>query len=491
MSKQENQGNQENFTNEPSQEQEQESPEVQHELSQVASNPKRNMLVLAGVCSVLGYFAINIFFSSSPSAPQNQKPAAPLEVVKPAEVKGSDIPSIPQLPEPPKLVEPTAPSSSDETPANNDVLPPPPLPIKKDDKAPPTLPTTGNAVAGAPVISSEGDEARKRQETKRKSNIILLAGKEETKSKEQLEQEADFKYRGNTELILGRGKILDAVLESAINTDFGGEVRAVISRDVFSESGRVILIPKGTRIFGSYSNSVAGAYGRISIEWNRIDLATGYTLNLQGSGVDNLGRKGAQGRVDDKFREKFANAILTSIFNVAAAKAIDQLVPPVESNQTTAQNTALATNINNIALAINNDATQQPATKIANICTQVQNAIPDKSSTAYTTFQQTCFSLQSNAGGATAAQQLASLMSSVNSAATSLIQNTTNASTPTKAQDAAKQGFDDITKVVTNELASEQFKTTITIDQGTPVKIYVNKDYKFPKEAIRKQKVLE
>ena len=41
-------------------------------------------------------------------------------------------------------------------------------------------------------------------------------------------------------LVLGRGKILDAIIETAINTDFGGEIRAIISRDIYSEWGKNI-----------------------------------------------------------------------------------------------------------------------------------------------------------------------------------------------------------------------------------------------------------
>ena len=92
----------------------------------------------------------------------------------------------------------------------------------------------------------------------RKSSIVLIAGVLPKKTAEQIEEEANFQNRGNMEFVLGRGKIIDAVLETGINTDFGGEVRAVIGRDVFSESGKMILIPKGSRVFGTYSIGITG-----------------------------------------------------------------------------------------------------------------------------------------------------------------------------------------------------------------------------------------
>lgn len=40
-------------------------------------------------------------------------------------------------------------------------------------------------------------------------------------------------------LVLGCGKMLDTVIETAINTDFGGEIRAIITRDIYSEWGKI------------------------------------------------------------------------------------------------------------------------------------------------------------------------------------------------------------------------------------------------------------
>jgi type IV secretion system protein VirB10 len=356
----------------------------------------------------------------------------------------------------------------------------------------PLLPSSDSQ--GQPKILINDEEAKKRKDAKRKSSIILVAGTESKKTQEQIQQEENFKVRGNIELVLGRGKIIDAVLERAISTDFGGEVRSVISRDVFSESGKNILVPKGSRVFGTYSTGIDGAYGRISIEWNRIDLASGYTLSLQGAGIDNLGRKGYQGRVDNKFKERFSNAILMSAFNIGFANALDKVVAPPTSTQTAATNTSIATNMQNTALAIYNakaaDASEDVT--INKICSSTQALITDKTSTAYTTLSQACTSLITNANiGSTTGQRLSSLMNTVNSAAASLLTSTTTATTPTQAQNASKQAFTDVTNTVKDMLTQQQFKPTITIDQGTAVKIYVTKDYVFPKAVLSRSRLVK
>lgn len=466
-------------------------PEVQYELSKVASNPKQSILILVGICGIFGYILFNFFVSTKP-AKKEISTKLPTEVTKPAP-NTNNVPSIPQLPEPPKLVVPTPPPPLPEPKPSDvpQVIPPMPqnnLPLPSE----PLLPSSDSQ--GQPKILINDEEAKKRKDAKRKSSIILVAGTESKKTQEQIQQEENFKVRGNMELVLGRGKIIDAVLESAISTDFGGEVRSVISRDVFSESGKNILVPKGSRVFGTYSTGIDGAYGRISIEWNRIDLASGYTLSLQGAGIDNLGRKGYQGRVDNKFKERFSNAILMSAFNIGFANALDKVVAPPTSTQTAATNTSIATNMQNTALAIYNakaaDASEDVT--INKICSSTQALITDKTSTAYTTLSQACTSLITNANiGSTTGQRLSSLMNTVNSAAASLLTSTTTATTPTQAQNASKQAFTDVTNTVKDMLTQQQFKPTITIDQGTAVKIYVTKDYVFPKAVLSRSRLVK
>lgn len=464
-------------------------PEVERELSQVATNPKQSILILVGVVLIFAYLFFNLFFSSDSNKSKDNLPA-PNDISKPVQISAdSDVPLIPSLPSP-------------STPSKlEDLTPPPPpppaepvLPAVPPPSLPPELPAT-------PVIQSPStnlpfdkvrseDEIKKRQLAKRKSSIVLVAGTPPAKTPDQLQQEADFTDRGDMTLVLGRGKIIDAVIETAINSDFGGEIRAVISRDVYSEWGKNILLPKGSRIFGNYATGIQGAYGMISIEWTRIDLANGYSINLSGTGVDNLGRKGNRGRVDNKFRERFSNAVLRSAFNIGLAKGLDMVVKPQISSQTAASRTLAATNIKNIANGIFTQTGVTDAQKRVQICASVLSAIEDKTSTAFTQIQTACNNLATDAT-ATDTAKLTSLLSTVNSSADSLIKNTTTDTEPSKAQEASKQAFTDISDTLKSFVEEQDFKPTITIDQGTEIKVYVNKDYKFPKNAVKKSGLIK
>lgn len=465
-------------------------PEVEQELSKVASNPKQNLLILALVVGAFLYLFFNLFFSSN----ENKQPAetpVPDNIVKPVQISADTaIPAIPTLPTPPKLEDPTPPPP-----------PPPPAPEVPDiTKTPPiakegsSLPALPNEPAKESSPSStspslpfdgkiQSDEEKKKLESKRKSSIVLIAAPKAPKTPEQLEQETDFKLRGDMHLLLGRGKMIDAIIESAINTDFGGEIRAIINRDVYSEWGRNVLIPKGSRAFGTYTTGTNGAYGRVAIEWTRLDLTTGYTLNLSGTGIDSLGRKGEQGRVDNKFKERLGNAILLSAFNVILADTIDKIVKPPTSSQAAASQTTAATSALNTATSINAQAGLTDIQKFEQICSSVLNGITDKTSSLFTTVNTSCNTLRTQAN-TTDAAKLSSLLSTITSAATTTAQNSSTSTQPSKAQQASEQAFTDIANVAKELLEKQKFEPTITIDQGTHIKIYVNKDYRFPAGAL-------
>ena len=462
-------------------------PEVEQELSQVASNPKQSLLILVVVAGVFLYLVFNLFINSDDSEKLVDTPV-PENVVQPIQISSdSAIPAIPNLPSPPKLEDPTMPPPP-PPPAKLDVIAPSPLSQDGSPLLPSDSPKDLSPVNSNPTLPfdtrSQSDDTKKKMEQKRKSAIILIAGTPPPKTPEQVEQETDFKFRGNMHLVLGRGKMLDAIIESAINTDFGGEIRAIISRDVYSEWGRNILIPKGSRVFGNYNTGISGAYGRIAIEWTRIDLSSGYTINFGGTGMDGLGRKGKQGRVDNKFKERFGNAILTSAFNITLASALDTIIKPVTSTESASNQAAAATAALNSANTIfAQPATVSDAEKFAQICATVPTAITDKTSTLFTTISTAC---TSQLASATPNQKLTSIMSTITTAAAAAAQTSTASTTPSQTQAASTQAFTDISEVAKELLNQQKFDPTITIDQGSPIKIYVNKDYRFPKAVIKK-----
>ena len=114
-----------------------------------------------------------------------------------------------------------------------------------------------------------------------------------------------------------QGSFLEATLETAINTELPGVIRAVLSVDAWSHDGSAILLPRGTRLIGEYSSRVNVAQRRAQIAWTRAITPSGDSIMLGSIGADALGRSGQTGFVDTRFAERFGSAALISLIGAA------------------------------------------------------------------------------------------------------------------------------------------------------------------------------
>jgi type IV secretion system protein VirB10 len=128
-----------------------------------------------------------------------------------------------------------------------------------------------------------------------------------------------------------QGTTVAAVLETAISTELPGVIRAVVSDDVLSYDGNNVLLPRGTRLIGSYNSAGSVVQGRVQIGWNRAVTPEGVSVELGGYGADALGGSGQAGFVDSRFWQRFGSAALISLIGagsevivVPGASAIQQ-----------------------------------------------------------------------------------------------------------------------------------------------------------------------
>ena len=122
-----------------------------------------------------------------------------------------------------------------------------------------------------------------------------------------------------------QGKVISAVLETAVDTDIQATVRAVITRDIYAEEGKNILIPKGSRVIGTYETNITAGQTRVTINWNRIIRVDGMSLNISSVGADRLGRAGVQGDLDNKYAQQLANSFLSSVLSVGTSLAVEKM----------------------------------------------------------------------------------------------------------------------------------------------------------------------
>jgi type IV secretion system protein VirB10 len=116
-----------------------------------------------------------------------------------------------------------------------------------------------------------------------------------------------------------QGTLIPAVLETAINSDLPGYVRAVVSQDVRSFDGRRVLIPRSSRLIGEYKTGLAQGQKRAYLLWTRLVRPDGVSIALSSPAVDFSGQAGVTGKVDTHFFQRFGSALLLSVLGGAGS----------------------------------------------------------------------------------------------------------------------------------------------------------------------------
>jgi type IV secretion system protein VirB10 len=118
-----------------------------------------------------------------------------------------------------------------------------------------------------------------------------------------------------------QGALIQAVLETALDSNRPGFVRAVVSRDVRSFDGTKILIPRGSRLFGEYKADLVDGQNRAFVLWQKLTRPDGSQMFLESPAADPLGRAGIRGKVNTHFFERFAGSILQSALDIGVGLA--------------------------------------------------------------------------------------------------------------------------------------------------------------------------
>ncbi len=356
----------------PEIEQDDEEVEVESTGPAIAAAKKSKVLIIAAT-TLLTVIVFYIFFSKGdaqkenleaivPPTPstvaQSDDGKSPFEIEKPTEAAKDDVdllakpavPEVPTLPELPKdsiLPEQISLTPEQQNSADNSkqLLPTqldqnkqqPEIvkeaPAQVEEKAPevkPADPRYAPIVVFSGVVGGGGPTRSVGYD----NNIVQL-NKDPIEDLPKNTSSVTATYIADRVHTIAQGKLLTAVLETAINTEIPGLVRAVVSRDVFGESGNEVLIPKGSRLFGAYSSEVKRGQGRVQIGWTRLIRPDGVDLAITFNASDQFGRSGIAGDVDNKYSSVIANSMLTSILAIGGVSAAQKLLTNNAATTTT------------------------------------------------------------------------------------------------------------------------------------------------------------
>ena len=118
----------------------------------------------------------------------------------------------------------------------------------------------------------------------------------------------------NPSTTVTQGTLIPAILETAIDTNVPGFVRAVVSQDVRSFDGSKVLVPRSSRLIGQYQSGMQNGQKRAYVIWTRLIRPDGASVNLASPAIGFDGTTGLEGKVSGAgFFQRFGSAMLLSV----------------------------------------------------------------------------------------------------------------------------------------------------------------------------------
>lgn len=337
-----------------------EKAEIDYGLSAVAQNPKKNIIVMVVVVLIVGGLAYYFLFDTSA-----KKQSTPSSTDIPTNIADNSNIAVPSIPS--GQISPPAPSIQDqETSSKKDNS-------KKKKKSDNQTITPKPSIPPAPQQTSvnqpyndfqrqaelrqalqlklrDQQQAQKREEQRIKSGIMVKqGGGTDNSNKNQANilaaqgkfipgetsaTQQQITRVGNMSSLIAQGKIIDGVLESSAISTYPGPVRALVTRDVYSEKGENVLIPKGSRLIGTFASGYTAGQNRVMITWNRLIMPNGYDIAVDSPSAGPEGILGVEGKVHTEIAQTLTNSVLVSALNIAFAD-IAQSLTNTKSSQTT------------------------------------------------------------------------------------------------------------------------------------------------------------
>ncbi|MFE0018361.1 TrbI/VirB10 family protein [Mesorhizobium sp. NPDC059054] len=178
-------------------------------------------------------------------------------------------------------------------------------------------PSSGAAFPG--LATSESPERSGAPNAQDRQHAFLGAGME------RRTLSADRILPPASPFMLQAGAVIPSALITGIRSDLPGQITAQVTENVYdSPSGRVLLVPQGTRVIGEYDNGVGFGQRRVLLVWNRLVFPNGRSIVLERQpGADTQGYAGLEDGVDHHWWDLLKAAGLSTLLGIGAEIATD------------------------------------------------------------------------------------------------------------------------------------------------------------------------
>lgn len=176
---------------------------------------------------------------------------------------------------------------------------------RQDSASAPALPSTGNNPPSAPAGTNDRQAA----------NRAFLAGQPDrvTVSPDRLTPPA-------SPYVVQAGTVIAGALNSKVSSDLPGQLIGHVTQNVYdSLTGRYLLVPQGSTLFGTYNSSVSFGQQRTQVIWTRLIRPDGESIVLDRiPGADAIGQTGLKDLVDQHWGQLFRAALVTTMLSVGS-----------------------------------------------------------------------------------------------------------------------------------------------------------------------------
>ena len=157
------------------------------------------------------------------------------------------------------------------------------------------------------VVISSSNESKENSSADSSLNDTLRGEEFENGKISQLE---DLKF------LLSRGTLLPCVLKTKIVTDYPSVPICILTKDIYSSNGDVLLMRAGTTFMGEQKKVIKQGKARVFVNWTTAQDGK-VRIKIDSLGTDTLGASGAPAWVDTHFWERFGGAIMLSFVDDA------------------------------------------------------------------------------------------------------------------------------------------------------------------------------
>lgn len=118
--------------------------------------------------------------------------------------------------------------------------------------------------------------------------------------------------------------MIEAALLTGLRSDLPGQISAQVTVNVYdSPTGRLLLIPQGSRLLGEYDSRVATGQSRLLLAWTRLILPDGRSIILERQpGTDEAGWFACCAVAGNSAPKSAAGGVTAGVESVASLTAV-------------------------------------------------------------------------------------------------------------------------------------------------------------------------